>query len=156
VCSQVEVVGVVAHQHTASLAEPGREEVYVTDAFLESGRVRSWAIRTGSDTPSDEGLVRRTIKAVNPSLVVNEMETMDTVVDHAQDNTRFSLLLIALFALIAGVLAGLGLYGVLRRLCDSALPRSACAWPWERGETIYSRWSSARDSFSVLSGSPPA
>jgi predicted permease len=109
----VEVVGVVAHQHTASLAEPGREEVYFTDAFLESGRVRSWAIRTGSDAASEESLVRRTIKGVNPSLVVNEMEPMEIVVDHAQDNTRFSLLLITLFAVIAGVLAGVGLYGVL-------------------------------------------
>lgn len=109
----VEVTGVVAHQHTASLAEPGREEVYFTDAFLGSGRVRSWAIRAGGDTAGDENLVHRAIKGVNPSLVVNEMEPAEALVDHAQDNTRFSLLLIALFAAIAGVLAGVGLYGVL-------------------------------------------
>jgi predicted permease len=109
----VEVVGVVAHQHTTSLAEPGREEVYFTDAFFGSGGVRSWAIRTGNDAAGYESLVRRTIKGVNPSLVVQEMEPMEAVVGHAQDNTRFSLLLIAMFAVIAGVLAGVGLYGVL-------------------------------------------
>ena len=40
----VEVIGVVAHQHEVSLAEPGREQVYFTDAFAGSGRVDSWAI----------------------------------------------------------------------------------------------------------------
>ncbi len=109
----VEVVGVVAHQHTTSLAEPGREQVYVTDAFLGSGRVRTWAIRTGSDVADYENQVRAVIKGINPNLVVTQIQPMDAVVHGARANTRFSLLLIAVFAVIAGVLAGVGLYGVL-------------------------------------------
>jgi putative ABC transport system permease protein len=35
------------------------------------------------------------------------------LVDHAQASTRFSLLLIGVFAAIAALLAGVGLYGVL-------------------------------------------
>ena len=31
----VEIVGVIEHQHAVSLTEPGREQVYFTDAFLE-------------------------------------------------------------------------------------------------------------------------
>ena len=38
---------------------------------------------------------------------------MDILVDRAQAGTRFSLLLIGVFAVIAGLLAGVGLYGVL-------------------------------------------
>ena len=38
---------------------------------------------------------------------------METAVRGAQAGTRFSLLLISLFAVIAGTLAGVGLYGVL-------------------------------------------
>ncbi|HEY4050869.1 MAG TPA: ABC transporter permease [Acidobacteriaceae bacterium] len=109
----VEVVGVVAHQRATSLAEPGREQVYFTDGFLGSGRVRTWAIRTGSDAASYENQVRAAIKEINPSLVVTEMQPMEAIVHDAQANTRFSLLLIAVFAIIAGLLAGVGLYGVL-------------------------------------------
>jgi ABC-type antimicrobial peptide transport system permease subunit len=41
------------------------------------------------------------------------METAESVVNRAQAGTRFSLLLISVFALIAVTLAGIGLYGVL-------------------------------------------
>jgi ABC-type antimicrobial peptide transport system permease subunit len=65
------------------------------------------------DTVSDDNLVHRAIKDVNPNLVVNEMESGETLIDRAEDSTRFSLLLLAIFAAIAGLLAGVGLYGVL-------------------------------------------
>jgi putative ABC transport system permease protein len=41
------------------------------------------------------------------------METMDAVVEHARAGTRFQLLLIGIFAVIAALLAAVGLYGVL-------------------------------------------
>jgi putative ABC transport system permease protein len=41
---------------------------------------------------------------------------MDTVVEKAQAGTRFQLLLIGVFAAIAALLAGVGLYGVLSTL----------------------------------------
>jgi putative ABC transport system permease protein len=41
------------------------------------------------------------------------MQPMEAIVDHAQASTRFSLLLRTIFAVIAGALAGVGLYGVL-------------------------------------------
>ena len=57
----VEVVGVVAHQHTTSLAERGREEVYFTDAFPD----RAEFVHGPSgpaDTASDGNQVRAAIK----------------------------------------------------------------------------------------------
>src|SRR6185437_11703520 len=110
---QVEVIGVVAHQRTASLSEAGREQVYFTDGFADSGAVRSWAIRTGSDAESYAGPVRAAMREIEPHLLVRDIESMDAAVYRAQASTRFSLLLITLFALIAGALAGVGLYGVL-------------------------------------------
>ena len=109
----VEIVGVVAHQRTNSLAEIGREQVYFADAFLDYGNVRSWAIRTGSNAASYTGEVRAAIKGVDPNLLVTEMETGDSILYSAQAGTRFSLLLISVFALVAVALAGIGLYGVL-------------------------------------------
>jgi putative ABC transport system permease protein len=109
----VEVIGVVAHQHAVSLAEPGREQVYFTDAFAGSGRVDSWAIRTGNDPANYGSAVRAAIKEVDSHLLVSDMQPVEALVSHAQAGTRFALILISVFASIAGVLAGVGLYGVL-------------------------------------------
>ena len=48
-----------------------------------------------------------------PNLLVTEMRPMEALVKRAQAGTRFSLLLIGVFAVIAALLAGVGLYGVL-------------------------------------------
>ena len=44
---------------------------------------------------------------------MTDVQTMDAIVEGAQTSTRFSLLLIAAFAVIAALFAGVGLYGVL-------------------------------------------
>jgi predicted permease len=109
----VEVIGVVAHQREESLAERGREQVYFTDAFLGSGRVRDWAIRTDGDAAKYAADIRAAIKAVDSHLLITEMRPMETLLERAQAGTRFSLLLIGVFGVIAAVLASVGLYGVL-------------------------------------------
>ncbi len=110
---KVQIIGVVAHQRLKSLADVGREQVYFPDAFLGSGVIQSWALRTGSDPAAYESQVRSTLKALDPQLLVSKMETVDSVVYESQADTRFSLLLISVFAAIAALLAGVGLYGVI-------------------------------------------
>ena len=44
---------------------------------------------------------------------IAEMRTADSLVTEAEASTRFSLLLIGVFAVVAALLAGIGLYGVL-------------------------------------------
>jgi putative ABC transport system permease protein len=109
----VEVIGVAAHQREESLATPGREQVYFTDAFLGSGIVQQWAIRAGSDLTKYGGAIREALKGLDSHLLVTEMQPMETLVNEAQAGTRFSLLLIGVFAVVAALLAGVGLYGVL-------------------------------------------
>jgi predicted permease len=109
----VEIIGVVTHQHESSLAEPGREQLYFTDAFLGSGAVNSWAIRTGNDPGTYGSAVRNAVKEIDPHLLVTDMKPAQVLIDEAQAGTRFSLVLIGAFALIAGLLAAVGLYGVL-------------------------------------------
>ena len=109
----VEVIGVIAHQHATSLADPGREQLYFTDAFVGSGRIDTWVIRTGNDPTSYGSVVRNAIKEVDSRLLVTEIQPVESLIYKAQGGTRFSLLLIGVFAVIAGVLAGVGLYGVL-------------------------------------------
>ena len=109
----VEILGVVAHQRVASLADPGREQIYFMDGFLRHGAVTRWALRTAGDPARYSVAIRAEIAKINRTFAVTEMQTMDALVERAQGGTRFSLLLIGVFAAIAALLAGVGLYGVL-------------------------------------------
>src|SRR5262249_3688111 len=57
--------------------------------------------------------IRAALKALNPQLLVTEFQPVEGLVEKAQAGTRFSLLLIGVFAVIAALLASVGLYGVL-------------------------------------------
>src|SRR6266404_1940721 len=109
----VDVIGVVAHQRDESLADRGREQVYFTDGFVGSGAARQRAIRTAGDPAKYGADIRAAIKAVDSHLLITEMLPVETLLERAQAGTRFSLLLIGVFAVIAALLAGVGLYGVL-------------------------------------------
>ncbi len=109
----VEVIGVVAHTRDESLADRGREQVYLADAFLRSGAISQWVIRTQNESAAYGGDVRAALKALDPHMLITEMQPVDALVEKAQASTRFSLLLIGVFAVIAALLAAVGLYGVL-------------------------------------------
>jgi len=109
----VQIVGVVGHQRETSLAEVGREQVYFTDAFVGSGATNFWTIRTRNDPANYANVVTAAVRDVDSQVVVNEIQTGDALMEKAQSATRFSLLLIGVFATVAGLLAGVGLYGVL-------------------------------------------
>lgn len=109
----VEIIGVVAHERGVSLSEPGREQVYFPDAYIGSGATDHWALRFSSDPSKYADNVRVTIKEFDSHLLVTDLQPMGAVVEKAQASTRFSLLLIGAFAVIAALLAGVGLYGVL-------------------------------------------
>ena len=109
----VQIIGVVAHERGVTLAEPGRENVYFTDAYLGSGATNFWAIRTAGNPANYANEVRQALKQLDPHLLITDMLPMEDVVTKAQAGTRFSLMLIGAFAVIAAILAGIGLYGVL-------------------------------------------
>jgi len=108
-----EVIGVVGHQREESLATLGREQIYFADGFFGHGAAAFWAIRTAGDPASYAAAVRAAISKINPQSIVADLEPMDKLMEQAQAGTRFSLLLIGVFAVIAALLAGVGLYGVL-------------------------------------------
>ncbi len=109
----VEVIGVVGHQRVVSLAEPGREQIYLADGFMGFGVGRNWAIRTSGDPARLAPAVRAALDQFYPQLLVSEMQPMEALLERAQAKTRFSLLLIGVFASVAALLASVGLYGVL-------------------------------------------
>ena len=108
-----EIVGVVGHQRNSSLIEPGREQLYVTDGYVNHQAASWWALRTDGDPAALAGAVRQVVRQAGNETLINEMQPMNSRVIEAQAQTRFSLQLIGVFSTIAALLAGVGLYGVL-------------------------------------------
>jgi putative ABC transport system permease protein len=108
-----EIIGVVAHQRDVSLTEPGREQLYVTDGYVNHGAASWWALRTDGDPVRYIGVVRELVRKTGSETLINQMQPMASRVVEAQAQTRFSLLLIGVFSTIAALLAAVGLYGVL-------------------------------------------
>jgi putative ABC transport system permease protein len=108
-----EVIGVVAHQRLSSLAEPGREQAFLPDSYWGHRFVNQWAVRTRGDAAKYAAPIHAAMGSFDRAALLTQVQTMDAVVERAQTGTRFSLLLIAAFAAIAALLAGVGLYGVL-------------------------------------------
>ena len=110
----VEIIGVVAHQRTTSLVEPGREEVYFPDAFVGNGAANIWVLRAQSGDPAQLfARAKEALASIDPQIVMVEPGPMSELIGKAQSPTRFQLSLIAIFAAIAAALAAVGLYGVL-------------------------------------------
>lgn len=110
----LRIIGVVEHQRLHTLAHTGPEQIFVTDGFSGIGISRHWALRTTGDPEKYASLVRSEIAKFAPGrLAITEMQTMNTTIKSEQTGTRFSVVLIGLFAVVAGFLSVVGLYGVV-------------------------------------------
>ncbi len=109
----VEVIGVVEHQRVTSLADPGREQLYVTNGLLNFGAANKWAIRTSREPAALVDAARAAVASLDSQLLVTDVAPMDALVYRAEASMRFTLLLIAAFTVAAVLLVAVGLYGVL-------------------------------------------
>ena len=108
-----EVIGVVRHQRHTSLAADGREALFVPELYFGGGAANRWAIRTTGDPAALAPQVRAAMAAIDPRIAVLDVRPMTDYLDQAQAHTRFTLVLMGVFAGVAVVLAVIGLYGVL-------------------------------------------
>ncbi len=108
-----EVIGVVAHQRHASLATAGPEAIFMMDGHFGHGFAGRWAVRTAGDPNQIIAAVRAAVAQVDPRAPLAEIQPMTTFVDKAMAPIRFTATLIGIFAAVAVILAGVGLYGVL-------------------------------------------
>ena len=108
-----EVIGVVEHLRRSSLAEEGREGLFFPSGlfgFVPGGR---WAVRVDGDPAALAPAVRSEMSKLPGGPITTEVAPMSTFVERATAETRFALTLIGVFAVIAVILATVGLYSVL-------------------------------------------
>jgi putative ABC transport system permease protein len=108
----VTVVGVVANVRSASLAEEGRETIYMPYVF-QSFLPITFVVRTATNPTSLLPQIRAEVTALDPNVAVADLATLESWVTEAMSQTRFLLALSTTFAGLALVLAALGLYGVI-------------------------------------------
>jgi putative ABC transport system permease protein len=110
--SWTTVVGVLADARTESLADSSVPQMYLS---LYQRRAKDLAIfvRGRLDTAAIPVELREQVQSVNPELPVFGAQTLNEVVSASLSERRFSLEIVALFALTALLLAGLGIYGVI-------------------------------------------
>jgi putative ABC transport system permease protein len=109
---RVEVIGVVRHQRHESMAIEGREGIFFAEQAWGSFANR-WAVRTTGPPESLGPSIRAALTELDPRIGIVEMQPMMTFVDKSMAPTRFAVVLIAVFAVVAVILAVVGLYGVL-------------------------------------------
>jgi len=109
----VHIVGIALHERHLTLAAPGREAVFIPDGIAGFGAAGRWAVRTTHDPARLIPDVRRAVAGVDPLVALGDVKPMSDYVDLAMAPTRFSLVLIAVFGIVAAALASIGLYGVL-------------------------------------------
>ena len=105
-----DIVGVVAHQRHTTLTSDERESLYFPSPFAGVG---TWVVRTSGDVDRLAATVRTVLAQQSPNLSIADLQPMKVFVDRAIAPTRFALVLIGIFGLVAAVLSAVGLYGVL-------------------------------------------
>jgi predicted lysophospholipase L1 biosynthesis ABC-type transport system permease subunit len=106
-----EVIGVVDHVQFADLRHAGLPQIY------ESLGMRPYSVafvvRTLGDPPAVAGAIKHAVERLGPGRPVFAVRTLQSLVDDAGADTRFTLLSLAVFASLAVSLTAVGVYGVV-------------------------------------------
>ncbi len=110
--SWTTVVGLVANARTESLENARVPQLYAS-LYQKEEKHLAIFLRGNLDAAAIPEEVRKQVQSVNPELPVFGAETLNEVLAASLAVRRFSMEMIAAFALTALLLAGLGIYGVI-------------------------------------------
>jgi putative ABC transport system permease protein len=108
----VTIVGVVADSKQDGLDKPVEPEVYTPLGQMMQNPL-TYVVRTSGDVDSTVAWARRSVRAVDKDLPLTGVTTLTGVVQNSMGDERFRTVLLTAFAVVALLLAALGIYGVL-------------------------------------------
>lgn len=108
-----EVVGIVADVRQYGLDQDPDPQVFVDARQLPPGNPTPYfALRVDGDPTSYALSVREAIREIDSSAAIDNVATMHQVVSNSLSRPRLFAALAAAFAIVAGALAAIGVYGV--------------------------------------------
>jgi putative ABC transport system permease protein len=108
----IEIVGVVADVPYGRLEEAIGPDVYVS-ALQPTDQLRMLIVRSSVEAAALTAAVQREVLALDRNIPLTAVQTMQERVADVTSRTRFIAVLLGLFAGLALVLAGIGIYGVM-------------------------------------------
>jgi predicted permease len=107
------VVGVVGDTRDGGFDVPPGPSVYAPHVQNTWRRSLVIVVRTSGDPRRAEPILRRAVKAADPTLALRDVRTLDDVLGSSLAGRRFAMSLVSGFAVVALLLAAVGIYGVL-------------------------------------------
>jgi putative ABC transport system permease protein len=107
-----EIIGVVANSKFADLRTETRPQTFWPHPQLAYNAM-TLTVRTSAEPATFSGLVQREIQQIDKDQPMSDVRTMDQWVARTLSQTRFSSALLLIFAVLALVLAAIGIYGVM-------------------------------------------
>lgn len=110
--SWISIVGIIGDVKQLGLDSGAKPEVYFP--YLQSpSPSMSIVVRATSDPLSLAASVKRLIQTIDKDLPIDDVKTMQQLLVESNSGRRFNMLLLTVFALVALVLAIVGIYGVM-------------------------------------------
>jgi putative ABC transport system permease protein len=107
------IVGVVSDTRDAGLGRDPVPTVYIPFAVMPQTSFFSYVIRTSGPPTGVAAAARGAIRALDPTLPVRNVRTIDAVLAESVAPARWLTTLLGVFAAVALVMAALGVFGVL-------------------------------------------
>jgi len=108
----VTIVGVVADARTQSLANASVPQIHLS-LYQETPKELAIFLRGDLNASAIPEEVRAMVQSVDPELPVYGAQTLNDAVSASLEQRRFSMDIVAAFAITALLLAALGIYGVI-------------------------------------------
>jgi predicted permease len=108
----ITVVGVIANARTESLSQAAVPKIY-PDLYQTGGKRLAIFLRGHLDPAAIPEAVRKRVQSIDPTLPFSGGQTLEETVSASLAERRFSMEIVALFALTALLLAAIGIYGVI-------------------------------------------
>ena len=112
---QVRVIGVVGSVRGKNLASIDDPTIYFVHADRSSD-IMDLVVKSEPGVAGLGGAVRDAVAILDPDVPILEVSSMDAYVREATATSRFSMILLGSFAIVAVVLALIGLYGVVSNM----------------------------------------
>ena len=107
------IVGVVKDVKHVSLRDPARPTEYTLFLQAEKQTGLTYYVRTWQPPHAAENSIRAVIANIDPNLIVSDLSTFNEAIDDDLLQERSIAALAITFGVLATLLAGIGLYGIL-------------------------------------------